>query len=898
MLGLEDPAEWKLMSSDKTFDMNPEKDPPPTMAWGDHDPDRTIAGGPNPAETLAEGASAPDDSAAEAPKRIGPYRLVKEIGEGGMGLVYEAEQLEPIKRKVALKMVKRGMDTEEFVARFESERQALAMMDHPHIAKVFDAGATENGRPYFVMEYVEGIPINDYCDEHQLTVSERLELFVLVCEGVTHAHQKAIIHRDLKPSNILVGRADGHHVPKIIDFGVAKAMDNSMFDNTMTTSAGQLVGTPEYMSPEQTDMTGQGIDTRTDVYALGVVLYELLVGQLPFSSSDLKDKGFLEVLRVIREDEPPKPSTRAKTLAGTNETLVKVAGDRKIEPASLDKQLRGDLDWITMKALEKDRARRYETVKGFGQDIRRHLKYEPVSAGPPGAAYKTKKFIRRHRTGVAAAAFVFLAVILGIVGTTTGLIRAVKAERHAREEAATAGKVSDFLVDIFEVSDPDQAKGNTITAREILDLGSQRIEDELASEPLIQSRLMNTIGKVYRNLGLYDEASPMLETALELRRQVTAVEDVASAELLADLANLYIDQGRYPEAEIMLTQAVDVMNRHGGEVDRLEMAESINKLASVYRRQGKYDLAEPLYYQAKDIRVAVLGPDDPEVARSYNSLGILNWTRGHYDEAERLYRQALALWEKAYGSDHSDVAKACNNLALLLTNVDRPSEAEALYERAASIYEKVLGPDHPRLALALNNLALVHQTQEDFDAADPLYRRALDIRERALGPDHPDVAQTLNNLANLERSREHFAEAESLYTRALEIRIQALGPEHVDVGWTLRDLGKLSYERGNPEAGLPRFVQTVAIFEESLGADHPDLSSILQDYAEALDALGRYEEAKPMLERAIALFEMAMGPDHSELKELLNDYEKVLRSLGLAEEAAVVKRRAAQLKEG
>ncbi len=316
MLGLEDPAEWKLMSSDKTFDMNPEKDPPPTMAWGDHDPDRTIAGGPNPAETLAEGASAPDDSAAEAPKRIGPYRLVKEIGEGGMGLVYEAEQLEPIKRKVALKMVKRGMDTEEFVARFESERQALAMMDHPHIAKVFDAGATENGRPYFVMEYVEGIPINDYCDEHQLTVSERLELFVLVCEGVTHAHQKAIIHRDLKPSNILVGRADGHHVPKIIDFGVAKAMDNSMFDNTMTTSAGQLVGTPEYMSPEQTDMTGQGIDTRTDVYALGVVLYELLVGQLPFSSSDLKDKGFLEVLRVIREDEPPKPSTRITPLSG------------------------------------------------------------------------------------------------------------------------------------------------------------------------------------------------------------------------------------------------------------------------------------------------------------------------------------------------------------------------------------------------------------------------------------------------------------------------------------------------------------------------------------------------------------------------------------------------------
>jgi serine/threonine protein kinase/tetratricopeptide (TPR) repeat protein len=867
------------MSDDRTLDFNP-------------DDDRTYPLAPEQGEG-GSGELIP----GEDPDKIGHYRLVRRIGEGGMGLVYEAEQLEPIRRKVALKVVKRGMDTAEFVARFESERQALAMMDHPAIARVFDAGASESGRPYFVMEYVEGIPINDYCDEHKLSVRERLELFIHVCDGVQHAHQKAIIHRDLKPSNVLVGTVDGKPAPKIIDFGVAKAMDHTLFDNTMTTSAGQLVGTPEYMSPEQADMSNQGIDTRTDVYALGVVLYELLVGQLPFPSEELKKRGFYEVLRIIREDEPPTPSTRAKTLAGKTEILTEVARNRRVDPTHLTRALRGDLDWITMRALEKDRTRRYETVKGMAQDVHRFLKDEPVSAGPPGATYRVKKFVRRHRTGVAAAMFVFLAIIMGIVGTTTGLIRAVEAEKHAREEAATARKVSDFLVDIFEVSDPDQAKGNTITAREILDLGSRRIEDELATEPLIRSRLMNTIGKVYRNLGLYDEASPMLETALELRRQVTTVEDVASAELLADLANLYIDQGRYPEAEVMLTQAVDVMNRHGGEANRLELAESINKLASVYRRQGKYDLAEPLYYQAKDIRVAVLGPDDPEVARSYNSLGILNWTKGNYDEAERLYRQALDLWEKAYGNDHSDVAKACNNLALLLTQASRNAEAEALYERAADIYEKVLGPDHPRLALALNNLALVHQEMEELDKADPLYRRALDIRERSLGPDHPDVAQTLNNLANLERSREHFAEAESLYTRALEIRIEALGPEHVDVGWSLRDLGKLAYERGDPEAGLLRFERAVGIFEASLGADHPDLSAILKDYAEALDALGRYEEAKPMLERAITLFESALGPDHPELKETLNDYEKVLRSLGLAEEAAAVKKRAAQLKD-
>ncbi len=811
------------MSTDKTFDLNPDKDPLNTVAW-----DQTEEETASPTET---------------PEWIGPYRLVRQIGEGGMGLVYEAEQLEPLKRRVALKMVKRGMDTAEFVARFESERQALAMMDHPAIAKVFDAGATEAGRPYFVMEFVEGIPINDYCDEHRLSVRERLELFVLVCEGVQHAHQKAIIHRDLKPSNVLVGTVDGLPAPKIIDFGVAKAMDQSLSDNTMTTSAGQLVGTPEYMSPEQADMAGQGIDTRTDVYALGVVLYELLVGQLPFPSEDLKEKGFYEVLRIIREDEPPKPSTRAKTLAGSSETLIKVAGNRSIGPTALGKKLRGDLDWITMKALEKDRTRRYETVKGLGLDIKRHLRFEPVSAGPPGTAYKTRKFIRRHRTGVAAAAFVFVAILLGIAGTTTGLIRAVRAEQHARQEAETARKVSDFLVDLFEVSDPDQAKGNTITAREILDQGSLRIAEELKGEPMTQSRLMNTIGKVYQNLGLYDEAAPHLEKALELRRGVSGADDVAAATLLTDLADLYIDKGRYDDAESMLKEALAVMDQQGDQTDNLDLALSVNELASVYRRQGKYDLAEPLYERALAIRMAALGPDDPEVARSYNSLAILSWNRGNYAEAQRLYKQALRLWENAYGSDHSDVAKGLNNLALLYHHQDLYEDAEPMYRRAAEIYEKVLGSDHPRLALALNNLALCHQEQEQLDQADPLFRRALDIREKVLGPDHPDVAQTLNNLANLERSRENFAEAEALYTRALEIRVGALGEGHPDVGWTLRDLGKLSHLRGNPENAVPRFEQAMAIFEKALGMHHPDLAEILPDYSAALREVGRTAEA-------------------------------------------------------
>jgi eukaryotic-like serine/threonine-protein kinase len=328
---------------------------------------------------------------------VGPYRLLRPVGEGGMGQVFEAEQTAPIRRKVALKIVKQGMDTREFVARFESERQALALMDHPCIAKVFDAGASEQGRPYFVMEFVEGIPITEYCDRHRLNLRERLELFIQVCEGVQHAHQKAIIHRDLKPSNVMVTEIDGKPVPKIIDFGVAKAVDQSLTEMTMQTNLGQLLGTPAYMSPEQADLDVQGIDTRTDVYALGVLLYEILVGERPFTRQDFADISFHEVLRKIREVEPPRPSSRLTTMATS---LDEAARDRACEPPVLRKRLRGDLDWITMKALEKDRARRYDTANALAMDIRRHLRDEPVLAGPPSKAYLARKFVRRHRTGV------------------------------------------------------------------------------------------------------------------------------------------------------------------------------------------------------------------------------------------------------------------------------------------------------------------------------------------------------------------------------------------------------------------------------------------------------------------------------------------------------------------
>ncbi len=798
------------------------------------DDDRTLALPP-----ADDGQPPAVTDATAAGELIGPYRLLRPVGEGGMGQVFEAEQIEPIRRKVALKIVKQGMDTREFVARFESERQALALMDHPCIAKVFDAGASERGRPYFVMEFVDGVPITDYCDLHRLSLRQRLELFIQVCEGVQHAHQKAIIHRDLKPSNVLVTAIDGKPVPKIIDFGVAKAIDQSLTELTMQTNLGQLLGTPAYMSPEQADLDAKGIDTRTDVYALGVLLYEILVGERPFTKQDFADVGFHEVLRKIREDEPPRPSDRLTTMATS---LGVAARDRACEPSALRKRLRGDLDWITMRALEKDRSRRYETANDLALDIRRHLRDEPVTAGPPSKAYLLRKFIRRHRTGVAAGVVVAGAVLLGIAGTTVGLVRAVRAERVANLEAATAKQVSAFLVDIFEVADPDHTRGSTITAREILDAGAERVESELADQPATKARLLNTIGKVYRNLGLYEAAQPRLQTALELLQREDVGDPLTLAASQVELADLYVRLARYDEAETLLREAAATMRRHP-RGDRLALARSLGELASVYRRQGRHTEAKPLYEHALAIRTDALGGDHPEVAASLNGLAILAWNEGDYGGAEDLYRRALAIWERAYSEDHADVARGLNNLGLLYHQMERIDEAERHYRRAIAIYEKVLGPDHPRLGSAVNNLALLLQLAERYAEAAPLYERALSIRERAVGPEHPDVAQTLNNLGNLHRLQGKHELAAPLLQRALAIREKVLGAEHRDVAWSRRDLGLLSMERGEPQAALAYFEQALAIFRITHGPDHPELAAVLSDYADVLELMGRTAEA-------------------------------------------------------
>ncbi len=740
---------------------------------------------------------------AVPPRTIGRYRLLDVLGKGGMGVVYLAEQTEPIQRRVALKLIKQGMDTREVISRFESERQALALMDHPNIARVFDGGATESGRPYFVMELVRGVAITEYADAHRLSTAERLRLFLDVCAAVQHAHLKGVIHRDLKPSNVLVTVQDGTRVVKVIDFGIAKAVGRPLGESWPVTRIGQMVGTPEYMSPEQAEMSGLDVDTRTDIYSLGVILYELLIGILPF---DLAARSPNIVPHVLREREPLRPSARF-TSAG--EAGTEVAERRRTTPWSLRRELRRDLDWIILRAMDKDRIRRYETAHALALDIERHLNSEPVLARPPSMVYRTGRFVRRHRGGVAAATIATIAIVTGAGAASAGFLHAREAQARAEREGQASKTVADFLVNLFRVSDPGETRGNTITARELLDSGAVRIH-ALAGVPLIESRLMRTIGAVYAGLGLYSAAHPMLEQAVALEEQRSDGDGLQLMDALLHLGQLEREEGNYTSAEAHLKRALELGRGVLGARDTL-VGTAMNSLGGLYEISGRYTEAEPLLQEALRIYQQAVEPAGASTATVLNNLFVLYWRMGDYARARSYLEQSLSLREKLLSPDDPQLATGYNNLGALYFSEHRYADAQRAYERARRIWEAALGPEHPRIANVLNNLAEVAWAQKRYEEATRDFQRSLAIKEKLLSPGDPSLAVTMNGLANVYRDEGRFDDAETLYRRALSIRERSLGPDDRLIAETLEDYAELMRRSGRDDAAASLVERAAAI---------------------------------------------------------------------------------------
>ncbi|MCH7475701.1 MAG: serine/threonine protein kinase [Gemmatimonadetes bacterium] len=740
------------------------------------------------------------------PERIGSYRILQVLGEGGMGIVYEADQVEPVRRRVALKILKPGMDTKQILARFEAERQALAVMEHPNIAKVLDAGATEGGRPYFAMELVHGVKLTNYCDQHRLPIRRRLELFIDVCHAIQHAHQKGVIHRDLKPSNVLVTERDNKPIPMVIDFGIAKAISQRLTERTLVTQQGQAMGTPAYMSPEQAEMSGLDVDTRTDVYSLGVMLYELLVGRLPLDPDEVGINAFFARL-VMREMDHKTPSAEFST---PGENAQAIARQRRGDPATLRRELQGDLDWIVMKAMETDRNRRYETVNGLAMDIQRHLNDEAVVARPPSTRYRLAKFVRRNRTAVGAGALIAASLVVGAGAATVGMVRATRAEAAAAREAETAQQVSDFLVGLFKVSNPSEARGNTVTAREILDVGAERIGTELADQPVVQARLLNTIGTVFRQMGLLDRARPLLQQALALRQAELGANHADVGASLYELAWLNRIQGNLSEAEPLAQRALSVTERALGPDDPA-VASSATNLAAIYMSQEKFSDAELLFQRAVAIYERVPNPDRAIVASSRSNLGVLYLRRGRLDEAESQLERALEIRERVLEPDHPSLAANLLNLGAVYWTKGRYGDAESVYRRAREIFEKTLDPEHPRMASILNNLGETYLALERYDEAEPLLTRALTVKEKIYDPNHASIATTVNALANLHRHQRRYGLAEREYQRALRIRERAMGPTAAKVAETLEDYGRMLREAGRASEAEPVEARAAAI---------------------------------------------------------------------------------------
>jgi tetratricopeptide (TPR) repeat protein len=770
-------------------------------------------------EALASRPAA-ECSAAERPERIGPYRILDVLGEGGMGTVFLAEQETPIRRDVALKLIRRDVDRTRIAARFDGERQALAMMNHPSIAHILDAGEDANGYPYFVMEYVRGEPITAFCDSRRLPVRTRLSLLLEVCEAVAHAHQRGVIHRDLKPSNILITETNGRATPKIIDFGIAKAVGDAPLHDSHETQVGTLVGTPEYMSPEQAGAFGSAVDTRTDVYALGVVLYELLSGARPHA---LAGKSFRDIQRTLTEREPERASEAVRRSGS-----AAAAASRSTTPARLASVLRGDVDAVLAMALRPDPDRRYASVDRLATDLRRPLASQPVAARRGAWRYRAGKFVMRHRVALGAAAVVVIAAAGVAVTLVTQSVRvanerdrAVAAEERARREAATAAQVSDFLVTLFDQANPDETGGEDVSARELLDHGAARVRDELRDQPVVQARLLATMARVYQGLGRYREATEMGTAALALQRE-------------------------------HLTQ------------DDPEMAASLDILGTITHDDGKLDASEAYYREALTIRRAALGDSADETAESYRNLGVTLQAKGDLSGAEPLYREALRLYRARHGDHHVETAWSKNSLAWCVHQQGRYAEAESLYRQAYATQRRLLGGRHPDVAGTLNNLAGVRFHRGDDEEAERLWRDALAMYRTLYPKGHPAVPRAEYNVARVLRRRGALREAEALRRSSLANMRKLVGPRHPYIASNLYGLGVVLVDEGKTAEAEPLLVESLALRRSLYGSDHTSTAFSLEAMGDLRLAQGRAAEALRLFHEADAIRSALQPAEHGD----------------------------------